>query len=482
MKRFLLIGAAVLALLAALSFYRERLVPHGASPERRAWLLTGDEPCYLMAAQAAASGDGMNLRPVRERKAYLAFQKRDVMTASLYTWGFYQRAGLRAWVDRSRAWGNVQIRHHLPLYPFIIAPLTGTERIRWSVGCFQAFLVGVAAFVVLWTYARSAKKVWPAALVVVLFLGGLPAGYYTTQIYPETLAGVLVTLALCAVLQDTARARRLGYVLLFISMWVSPRVMGGMLAVTGWEMVRQFTARRQWGDTLCFVIGWLAYCGYHLAVWGVPLPPAYDPANQVTLRLLPMGLLRSLFANEVGLLVLNPALWVGVVAGLVQWLWKPSDRATVFWSLFFVGTWAGVAMLPVTRAGTCPAGRYQVLMAYLLVFPAVRALTSEALPLWRKRLFWALIGLAPLTVIISYAVGLAPNYWFRAYHPLFGYPGLQRYYGWLPDPKSAWFMAQCVLWLGVLTGILYLREAVLRVVQTWRERAAGRSVREAGAG
>ncbi len=469
MNRFFLIVFASLTLLAALSFYRERLVPHGASPERRAWLLTGDEPCYLLAAQAAARGDGLDMRRVREGETHLAFQKRAVISASIYTWAFYRAAGLRPWIDRSQAWGAAQIRHHLPLYPFVVAPFTRVAQIRWTTGCFQAVLVSVTAFVLLWTYARSVRKVWPAALVILLFLGGLPAGYYTSQMYPETLAGVMVTLALCAVLQDRVRARRLGYMLLFVAMWVSPRVIGGVVAVTAWELGRQFTARRQWGDTLCFVVGWLAYCGYHLAVWGTPLPPAYDPANRVTLSLLPTGLLRCLLANDVGLFVLNPVLWVGFAAGIVQWLWKPSDRTTLFWSLFFVGTWAGVALLPVARAGTCPAGRYQVLLAYLLVFPALRALTSEALPLWRRRFLWALLVLAPFTLIIGYAVGLAPNYWFRAYHPLFGYPGLQRFYGLLPDPKSGWFLVQCGAWIGVLSALLYLPDATHRMGRSLRK-------------
>lgn len=462
MKRLSAILVTVLVLFGILSFYRERLIPRTASSDRRSWLLTGDEPCYLLAAQAAARGDGLDMRGASEARTYLAFQKRAVIAPEIYTWEFYRSAGLHPWLDRSGQWGRAQIRHHLPLYPFLIAPWTAAERIRWAVACFQAVVVCAVAFVLLWTFARTARKVWLAALVLLPFLGGLPAGYYTTQMYPETLAGAMVALAMGAVLQDTVRSRRLGYALLFVAMWVSPRVMGGVAVVTVWELGRQLTGRRQWGDALCFIAGWAGYCGYHLVVWGLPLPPAYDPANQVTPRLLPIGLVRSLLANDIGLLFLNPALWVGFAAAVLQWVAKPSDRTTVFWTLFFLGTWAGAAMLPVARAGMCPAGRYQVILAYLLVFPAWRSLMSEGRPRWRQRLLVALAGLVPVAALIGYAVGRVPNFWFRAYHPLFGYPALQRFYGLLPDPKTGWFVLHAALWLGLLAGLLFLSDAVFR--------------------
>ncbi len=117
LRRHLPAVACGCLLFAVFSWQRTHLIPSDAEFARAQWLLTGDEPAYLLLAQAIASGDGLNVRPAHERGSYRDFQSRAVIGSDQWTWEAYRALGFKPWLDRGKAWGDSQILPRLPLFP-----------------------------------------------------------------------------------------------------------------------------------------------------------------------------------------------------------------------------------------------------------------------------------------------------------------------------------------------------------------------------
>ena len=471
----LIVGLATVAVLfLLLGVYREHLIPFHADREQQLWLLTGDEPAYLLAARAFADGDGLDMWPAHERNEHLQFYDRDIMGKTQYSWKYYLACGHRPLLDRASWWGDKQIKHHMPGFPLLMAPFSRLHQFRWAMALSQALLICALATVLLW-HVRGLPSRWfgGAALAVLCWLGCAPIAYYSTQAFPETTAGVFVLLALLLLSGQRPLPRVLGGGLLTATLWITPRMIGGVLLA---DVVLIFNAirRRRWSELAVISVGVLMYFGYHLFIWGTFFPPAFDPANRIQTRLLLRGILICFFGNDVGLLFLNPALWIGVVATLLILL-RHRDETVWVWGAVFVGCLLGVAMLPVWRAGVCPAGRYQVVIAYLLLLPTLRAF-NVASDRWRMRLITSLGILGTVGIMIGLFMAQAPNFWFRDYNPLFGYKPLQPYYDWLPpsDPVRFGLKRYSLYWLLFFCATLGLydtRRKLSFLLRGWQGRS-----------
>jgi hypothetical protein len=247
----------------------------------------------------------------------------------------------------------------------------------------------------------------------------------------------------------------LGWVLLTATMWISPRMIGGAFAgnvVLGILALR----RRRWGELAVIIAGVLLFFAYNLFLWGQFLPLAFDPDNRPQLHLLPRGLMIAFFGNDVGLLFLNPALWVGVAAAALLG-WRHRSELFWVWLAMALAVLFGAAMLPIWRAGTCPAGRYQTTLAFLLLWPVLRVFAVASYP-WRLRLLTTLVVLGAVGLTIGLFMAVEPRYWFRYYNPLVGYTALQPYYDWLPpsDPARFGLKRYSLCWLLIFCATLGL--------------------------
>jgi hypothetical protein len=184
------------------------------------------------------------------------------------------------------------------------------------------------------------------------------------------------------------------------------------------------------------------------------MQPNQNPYSQNSLAFLPEGALRFFLGNDVGILFLSPVTWVCLVAGTVN-LVILRKHFDVAWAALFTGILAVVASFPDVRAGTCPAGRYQAIPAFLLAFPLVRLLGSDLAP-WRRRLVpvMYLLGIAGLA--ISLAVATRPSFWYRRYHPLFGFDDIRRFYTLLPPAQGQAQLWLSLAWLGGFILLLFL--------------------------
>ena len=507
-------SAAVLVLFLWLGVFRAELIPQHANREQQLWLLTGDEPAYLLAAQAFAAGDGLDMGPAQRRQEHLRFYDGDIMGPGQFNRAWHGLGGDPT-SARARWWADKQIKRHAPGFPLLLAPLAGCQQFRWTAAVTEALLMCALAALLLWRARTLATTTYAAtALAVLCFLGGAPSAFYAAQMYPETSTGVLAVTALTLF---TARRRwehLAGCVLLTVLLWFSPRMLGGVLlacGILGWSALR----RRDWLELLLLGAGCALFFGFNLFVWDMLLPmslagsskllalgcgvalvgsallykfmrprwwlvtllalggAAFLALQQVSpaltgggpLKHLGQQLLIMFLGNDVGLLFLNPALWLGVVAAC--WLLcHQRDEAFYLWAALFIGVLVSVAVVPEWRAGTCPAGRYGVIPAYLLLVPVLRVF-ALASPAWRVRLLTTLVVLGGVGLVTGWFMAQAPNFWFRDYHPLFGYVRLQRYYDWLPASEHL-RPKPILLWLLCFSATLGLFDAGRFLWRWWK--------------
>lgn len=452
-------------LFGVFSIARERLVPFTADYERAAWRLTGDEPAYLLTAQAIASGDGENVRNVNERRTYTNFQSRVVIGANQWTWQNYKALGVRHLIDRSQSWGNKQVIQRPPLIALFCAPFVlKPAHVRWSILFAQGMAISViAALLIMSVGFTDLSRLGLGAFAAVAFLVGMPVAYYATQVFPEVLMGGLLAASLLFIRKKHPCFHWLGYVLMYTCLWGSARVLAGVAIVSLlylWRDVRD----RDWVGAGVVLLGWVSYVGYNLWLCGDVVPPNPDKSSPLTLALLPKGALIDLFSNDVGLLFLSPVTWVGLVCAMLIVFRCRRDRGTFPSILLLAGVVGVVGAFPNYRAGVCPAGRYQVAQCFLLLIPVFIFLSAEASDSkWLSRVKTSLLLLGAVTLVMGIVVATDPTSWYERYNPLFRWKLIQPYYYMLPDFYARW-LGHVIVWLCVFMVAIFLGD-ILRWIR-----------------
>lgn len=436
MPRLLLAALVSAVLFGLFSIARECLVPRNADFDRACWRLTGDEPAYLLTAQAIAQGDGEDVSRVRAAQSHTNFQSRKVLRSTQFTWRHYRKLGCPFWIDRSASWGETkQVIQRPPLIAAFAAPFArSANRPRWKILFAQGLFAAICAGLLVLLAAEDTRRV-PifAAIACLATFGGMPTLYYTAEIYPEVLMGCLLALSMMLWRRRTPILRWLSLLPFFASLWGSGRVVPAAVAASLAMAVQELQAKR-FSTLVPIAAGWLAYFGYNLWLWGYPVPPAPPNGGTLTLARIPVGLAENFFGNDVGLFLLCPAALVGAaccVAGLMR---HRDDPATIPSAILFAGVALVVSSFSNPRAGTCPAGRYQVVQAILLLVPTCIFFARERSGSRLRRAFAAaLCVLGAITLAMGVTVAIHPRWWFEHFHPFFKIAWIQRFYRFLPD-------------------------------------------------
>lgn len=447
-KRIVASLFAFIALVSIFSVTRESLVPYSSDVMRAQWRMTGDEPGYLLTATAIAHGDGENVREVHAERLYTNYWRKVIIGDSQFTWeDYHSRMQVKSLFDRSKMWEGKQFLHGGPLLPLAASPFVlSSSRPRWSFLLAQGLVA--ALFAALLVFALNPKKISSAAIsafAVVALLGSIPTAYYTAQIFPETLIGVALASSLFLSNSTRTTVRCLGHICLFASLWGSSRVGGAVTAVALLYVFRA-VKRKTWSEIAVICGCFAAYFGYHLWLWGNFVAPNTDVNSPILVSLMPKGLLRNYFANDVGIFVFAPVAFAGVVSSFILLKrWREEQMALPI-VLLWAGIAVSVAMFSTYRAGTCPAGRYQVAQIYVLLCPTLLALTkyygeNDV----KKRLVPLVITLGIVSLMISLPVLIKPNSWHEKYHPLFKYSQIQGYYNFLPNIDGSWRLKTVIL-------------------------------------
>lgn len=450
-------------LLAGLtSVVRERLVPYGADRSRAMWRLTGDEPTYLVTAQAIASGHGEDILPVTRSGSYSNFIDRVNWDEHYATWDYYSYFKQPRLLDRAEWWGTRQIVHRPPLLSLLAAPFAFlSSNVRWWVLAVQGGLLALAGGLLVVWLGRG-RPTLLGCVALVFAWGNLPVLYYSAQLYPEVLCGVLLVWGVVLATQSRSWLRMVGYVLLQLPLIGTPRVGVGVLA--GLVILSVLAVRgRRWGELFVMGGGLALFFGYNLFVWGWFTPPNPDESSPISWLRVPQGLVLSLFSRDVGLFWLAPVLVASLPALYAYSRRLELQNEAWVWGALFAGVLLVVAAFPNYRAGACPAGRYQVIPAMLLALPLLRVLGYG--DGWARSVRWVLYTLGPLSFMSAVWVGLHPAWWHTRYHPLFNEPAVRWGYGSLFSPENGWSLVGFFLLLLLLSPVL---------AAGWRAWAGGR--------
>jgi hypothetical protein len=450
------------------SVARERLVPFNADFDRASWRLTGDEPAYLLVAQSIASGHGENVRHAHETRTYTNFQNRPIIGDNQWNWQNYKTLGVTHIINRKKAWGDKQVIQRPPLIALFSAPFSLRKtNVRWSILLVQGIAIALsAALLLICAGLKNHGQYRLASLACLSLMGGLPIAYYTAQIFPEVLMGTLLALSLLMARKENSYLRWGAYVLMCISLWGSARVLVGVGLVTLIYMWRDIRDRDFIGVAI-LILCMLSYFGYNLWLWGHFIPPNPHQSCHLSVGVLPKGLMINFFGNSIGLFFLNPAAWVALVClGLTVYFHR-QDRGAWPSLVMFLGIVFVVGASPNFRAGTCPAGRYQVVQSFVLLIPLLIFISREKTgSIWAMRMSSALYMLGAAALLISWRVILDPRSWYQKYHPLFHIQRLQPLYDLLPNFSGAW-IGRIFIWVIIFFSAIFLYDIWrhLRVAQ-----------------
>ena len=435
MNSLLVPAIASLLLFGLFSIARESLVPRNADFDRARWRLTGDEPAYLLTAQAIASGDGEDVSRVHASGTYSNFQHRIVIGRAQWTWSNYKRLKCPHWIDRSESWGETrQVIQRPPLIAAFAAPFALSQsHPRWSILLALGAFASLSAFLLLSLTARRDRSAIPPAFACIAVFGSMPVLQYTAAIYPEILMGCLLALSMALWRHGNPILHALAVLPLVASLWGSGRVVPaiGLASIAmAWQEIR---ARRFVAPAL-LVAGWCGYIAYNLWLWGYPVPPTPENGGTLDLSRIPVGLAENFIGNDVGLFLLCPVSIVGAACCIVALVRHRGDPAVVPATLLAAGVALVVASFSNPRAGTCPAGRYQVVQAVILLVPILICLgENPGGSVFRWSLPASLFALGAISLAMGITIAFHPSWSFERFHPFFKIKRLQPYYRFLPD-------------------------------------------------
>lgn len=443
------IGLAVLLLLF-FAYSRCQLVPYPATAGERAALLTGDEPDYLLTALSLARDGDINIHNNIEQADFRLFQDRPVGGGDF---DFFNRISKGRIAAHRAEWGNHRYMQHRPGISAVVAPvfLVVHDNFRWwAYTLISSILVLFAVLV--WGMADrlgvDRGLAWVACLGCLL---APPVLFYANQVYPEVVAGCLLAGAATLIM---AGGRHVIWAIpaLMAVVWFSDRALPAfaVLAVAALSALG-LTWKRLLGAALLSVsvILFAVYCQHR---FGMPLPISHNEVFDTSLVLVPRRMLQILFDGRQGWVWLFPPalLFPAVLWALGRQ--RPLPVVPLLIAAALLLNLAMVASFGDWRGGTNPRGRYYVIPQLLMLPLFFQWFRMAGAGERRVRAAW-FIGLAALALVPLHWLLECPSWWYRPYHPFFGWEPIQRYYAWLPslaDDAGVREWLKCLAWLPIL--------------------------------
>lgn len=429
------VAFAVVVFLSA-TYARIQIVPFNADEIRRAVLLTGDEPAYFMTASSLAHDGDLNLANNAADKDYLLFQNRPYTGSGF---GFYNALSHNRLKEQEEQWGDARYMRHRPGTSVFLAPsflLADHNQRFWSYTiisfCFALFC-GYSVF-----YLHQIVSVPLAVSLVICLVCGLspPVYFYLNQAYPEVPAGIL--LALIAILFLNPKRSRLSlvpFILAAMVIWFSDRALLATLIICAGGFFHLPTKKLKLAAVLILGSSGLLFAYYCWHRFGVPYPLSHNTIMGFSYEKIPVRLLQILFDGKYGWAWLFPPVLL-----LPAMFWqilkdRPMDIVPVSLILSLTLTLVLVAAFDDWAGGTCPRGRYYVIPQILFMVLLCIWLKKED---GRKhKMFWV-IGLGSLGLMQIIWLASHPNWWFRAFQPIFAWKEIQPLFDYLPSlPDNA---------------------------------------------
>ena len=440
----------ILITLTAVSLVRSQFISHRSDDPRRMYLLTGDEPSYLLLSHSFVFDRDFNL--FNNHRDSLFFDKHILLEPGSYGFDYYNTISKGRLAGQEKNWKNQQYFISRPAFPILLSPAYWIgfhfqHRIRFVVlVCLNVLTIVLA--VVMLLLAGSIHGAPLTNIVAVLFLVlSAPLLYYSSQIYPDLSAALFIAGALLGLIK-ACRGRTVlitGFLIACLP-WFHERYLGITLVLIIAALFRQPFRRHPIHFGVFIILSFIVQGWYYSFFYGVPYP--LNNHKPLVLSAIPRGLMALLTDRDKGLFFLNPLL-ILVPVGIIP-LWKKNAWLAGTLLALLVSYILPVAAFPDWHGGLCPPLRYLVPIIPLLVIPMTALLKGEGWPLTRTALYplglWALwmgIKVAGQPKLLFWEYGaLFQDKAFHAAHGLF--PG---YFN--PAPGSFY---RSLLWLGFLVS------------------------------
>ena len=448
-------------LLAIYAVSRSYLVPYSAVGEQRCVLLTGDEPDYLLTALSLARDGDINVNNNIEQADYRLFQDRPVGGGDF---DFFNRISKGRITSHRAEWGNARYMQHRPGISVVVAPVFMIARGNfrwWAYTLISSILV---LFAVLgWRmsdrFGVDRGLAWAACLGCVLTP---PVLFYANQVYPEVVAGCLLAGAATLIMAE-GKFTPWAIPALMAVVWFSDRALPAFAALA----VAAVGGTGSWRPRLAgmaalsaSLVFFALYCQHR---FGIPIPITHSEVFDCSVKLVPRRMFQILLDGRQGWVWLFPPalLFPAVLWTLIRQRPRPVVPLLIAASLLL--NLAMVASFGDWRGGTNPRGRYYVIPQLILLPLLFHWFRAEDAAVRRTRAAW-FIGLVALALVpLPWLLG-SPSWWYRLYHPFFGWEPIQRYYAWLPSlPDEAGVRE----WLKGLAWLPLL--AIPSAVCIWRQ-------------
>ena len=418
-----------------LAYYLLSAVTLVAWDARGVYLPTGDEPHYLVIADALVADRSLDVSTAYRREideprwfasgladpgSPLAPPAAHVVTTDtgVFSW---HGVGVGAFVAA----------------PSAVAGISGARIVMTVVSSLGICLAWLLAGQFLRSRRTRVGATVATALAYPLLLSG-------TQVYPDIAGGILLLGVATWWIVPSARRSPRATLLMGIGAslvpWLGSRfVLPGVIAVLALIWTTRSIPRFRMRIIVPVVASGAALLGYHLWAFGDPLGPPTTGAlafGREFFLLLP-GLI--LDQNQ-GPVWANPVLWLAI-PGVVL-LWRSERALAVLWGALVVALWLPAAAHPGLYGLGSFNGRYSWPIAILAFLPAVLAL--GALARRTPRAFWAIVsgGVAfqsYLLVLSVFIGGSAPG--SPAGLDLYARPAGT----WLESYSAWWFPLQRLL-------------------------------------
>lgn len=441
-RRHVMLWAVVVGSLVFLlaTYTRVQLVPFNADETRRDFLLTGDEPRYLMTALSIAKDGDLDLANNEAHKDYLLFQRS--FSGAGRDFAFYNELTHNRIITQKKRWGGALYSPHNPGTSFLLAPvfLLANHNYRfWSYTVISLCFVFFCSFSIY--YLQQVIQLPLDVILVVCLVCGLspPVYFYMNQVFPELVAGILLALIGILFLKKK-QSSLVPFVLAALAIWFTERAILASLLLCAAGFFYLPTKKLKFGAVVILGSSGVLFAWYCWLRFGVPYPILNNLKLSFSFAKTPQRLFQIFFDGKYGWVWLFPA--VLLLPAMIWEVLKSKQRTLNHLSLVLalVVVLILIAAFDDRAGGTCPRGRYFVIPQFLFLVLSLVWLQPEN---GRMGKFFWIVGLGGLSLMQLFWLAPNPRWWFAGYHPLFYWKSIQPYFTYLPllpddADKSQW--------------------------------------------
>jgi hypothetical protein len=444
MRNKIAVFIVISVVLVMAGIARHYLVPWHADETRRTFLLTGDEPDYLLSAISISRDFDLDVSNNIQNEDYRLFQQRPVGGGDFT---FYNKLAQGRLDAKCESWGDRRYMQHRPGTSFVLSPLVtiSGQRLRWISYFWISMLLALWAGYILLETADAILAPVLAMGVILVFTLSPPVLFYANQVYPEVFVGAFLSISVLYLILQKQKYYWVGVLLLSAAIWFSDRSLPAVfvLACALLYQGRKLLSVRIVSGV--FAISIFLFCIYCYQRFGVPWPISHNHIHGFSLMRIPPRMLQVVFDSKQGWLWLFWPLMLAPFC-IFDLMWNKNLRWRALPGVAaFVLVIVLVAAFDDWRGGTNPRGRYYVI-PQMLMMPLFLYWVGSGCMTRIPRKILAFFGLGMVSILITSLVIRHPNWWFRNYHPAFGWARLNPYYDVLPhlpddSPPSQWIKA-----------------------------------------